>query len=81
MNGVDRFQLAIDALSRADISVSELVRGMSGAFAVRSVPGAREAIDKFSQRREELRRQIRVDGDDPPEIKNWVWPSGEPVAA
>src|SRR5205085_6601307 len=44
MNGVDRFQLAIDALSRADIGVSEMVRGMSGAFAVRTIPGAREAI-------------------------------------
>jgi xylulose-5-phosphate/fructose-6-phosphate phosphoketolase len=80
MNGVDRFQLAIDALSRADIAVSELVRGMSGAFAVRSIPGAREAIDKFSQRLAELRRQVREQGDDPDEIKNWVWPSGEPVA-
>jgi xylulose-5-phosphate/fructose-6-phosphate phosphoketolase len=79
MNGVDRFQLAIDALSRADISVSEMVRGMSGAFAVRTVPGAREAIDRFSRRRTELRRLVREQGDDPPEIKNWVWPSEEPV--
>ena len=44
MNGVDRFQLAIDALSRADIAVSESIRGMSGAFAVRSIPGAADAI-------------------------------------
>ena len=34
MNGVDRFQLAIDALLRADVEASEAVRGMSGAFAV-----------------------------------------------
>ena len=81
MNGVDRFQLAIDALSRADISVSEFVRGMSGAFAVRSIPGAREAIDKFSRRLDELRLQVRELGDDPDEIKNWVWPTGEPVPA
>jgi xylulose-5-phosphate/fructose-6-phosphate phosphoketolase len=81
MNGVDRFQLAIDALSRADIAVSEMVRGMSGAFAVRTVPGAREAIDKFGARLNELRRQVRERGDDPDEIKNWVWPSGEPVTA
>ena len=80
MNGVDRFQLAIDALSRADISVAEMVRGMSGEFAVRNVHGAREAIDKFSRRREELRRELREHGDDPDEIKNWVWPSGEAVA-
>jgi xylulose-5-phosphate/fructose-6-phosphate phosphoketolase len=80
MNGVDRFQLAIDALSRADISVAEMVRGMSGEFAVRNVRGAREAIDKFSRRREDLRRTVRERGDDPDEIKNWVWPSGEAVA-
>ena len=81
MNGVDRFQLAIEALSRADISVSELVRGMSGDFAVRSVAGARAAIDKFSQRLAELRGYVREAGDDPPEIKEWVWPSGEPIPA
>jgi xylulose-5-phosphate/fructose-6-phosphate phosphoketolase len=81
MNGVDRFQLAIDALSRADIAVSEMVRGMSGAFAVRSVPGAQDAIETFSQRRDQLRKTVRERGDDPDEIKNWVWPSGDPVAA
>jgi xylulose-5-phosphate/fructose-6-phosphate phosphoketolase len=81
MNGVDRFQLAIDTLSRADVSVSDMARGMSGAFAIRSVAGGREAIDKFSERRTELRRQVRELGDDPDEIKNWTWPSGEPVAA
>lgn len=80
MNGVDRFQLAIDALSRADIAVSEFVRGMSAAFAVRTIPGAREAIEKFSQHLDQLRRQIREQGDDPDEIKNWKWASGEPVA-
>jgi hypothetical protein len=53
---------------------------MSGAFAVRNIPGARDAIDKFSQRLDGLRRQVREQGDDPDEIKNWVWPSGEPVA-
>ncbi len=81
MNGVDRFQLAIQAISRADIAVSEMVRGMSGEFAIRTVAGAREAIEKFAQRREQLRRQIRELGDDPPEIKDWVWPTGEPVGA
>jgi xylulose-5-phosphate/fructose-6-phosphate phosphoketolase len=80
MNGVDRFNLAIQALSRADIAVSEFVRGMSGEFAVRTVAGAREAIDTFSRRRDDIRREIRERGDDPPEIKEWLWPSGEPVA-
>ena len=81
MNDVDRFQLAIEALSRSDIAASELVRGMSGAFAVRTVPGARQAIDKFAKRRAELRAQVRKRGDDPEEIKNWAWPSGEPIPA
>jgi xylulose-5-phosphate/fructose-6-phosphate phosphoketolase len=81
MNAVDRYTLAIDAISRADIGVSELVRGMSGAFAVRTIPGAQEAIDKLAQRRSELRREVHENGDDPAEIKNWKWPSGEPVAA
>ena len=67
-------------LSKAK-NISELVRGMSGAFAVRSVPGARDAIDTFSQRRDQLRKTVRERGDDPEEIKNWIWPSGEPVAA
>jgi len=73
MNGVDRFQLAIDALSRVDIAVSEFVRGMSGEFAVRTIPGAREAIEKFSERRRDLRRMVREIGDDPPEIRDWAW--------
>lgn len=81
MNGVDRFNLAVQALSRADIAVSEFVRGMSGEFAVRTVPGAREAINTFSRRREEIRREIRELGDDPAEIKDWLWASGEPVMA
>jgi len=81
MNGVDRYQLAIDALSRVDMAVSELVRGMSGEFAVRIIPGAREAIDKFSQRREEIRRQVKEIGDDPPEIKDWTWPGGASAGA
>jgi xylulose-5-phosphate/fructose-6-phosphate phosphoketolase len=81
MNGVDRFSLAIDALSRADIGVSEMVRGMSGEFAIRTISGAREAIERFAAHREELRRYVREAGDDPPEIKDWTWPTQEPVVA
>ena len=81
MNGVDRFQLAIDALSRADVSVSESVRGMSGEFAVRTIRGAGEAVQTFSTRLAELRRQVRERGDDPEEITNWSWRQGEQVSA
>jgi xylulose-5-phosphate/fructose-6-phosphate phosphoketolase len=81
MNAVDRYTLAIDAISRADVAVSELVRGMSGAFAVRAIPGAQEAIDKLAERRTELRRQVHENGDDPAEIKDWRWPGANPVAA
>jgi xylulose-5-phosphate/fructose-6-phosphate phosphoketolase len=80
MNGVDRFQLAIDALSRVDLGVSEFVRGMSGAFAVRTIPGAREAIETFSRRLTDLRQQVRELGDDPQEIKDWQWPQSGTVA-
>src|SRR5205807_6054763 len=58
MNGVDRFQLAIEALSRADTAVSEMVRGMSGEFAVRSIPGAREVIKRLEGRLKELRAYV-----------------------
>jgi xylulose-5-phosphate/fructose-6-phosphate phosphoketolase len=77
MNGVDRFQLAIEAVSRADIGVSEFVRGMSGEFAVRSIQGAGDAVQTFSKRLAELRRQVREDGDDPPEITGWSWTDGD----
>jgi xylulose-5-phosphate/fructose-6-phosphate phosphoketolase len=80
MNAVDRYSLAIDALSRADVAVSEMVRGMSGAFAVRTISGAQEAINKFSAQRDAIRRQVREEGDDPPEIKNWVWSNGTGVS-
>jgi xylulose-5-phosphate/fructose-6-phosphate phosphoketolase len=77
MNGVDRFQLAIEAVSRADIGVSEFVRGMSGEFAVRSIQGAGDAVQTFSKRLADLRRQVREDGDDPPEITGWSWTDGD----
>jgi len=77
MNGVDRYQLAIEALSRVDMGVSEFVRGMSGEFAVRTVPGAQEAITKYRDQLAEHRRYVREFGDDPPELKDWVWPGAK----
>jgi xylulose-5-phosphate/fructose-6-phosphate phosphoketolase len=74
MNGVDRYQLAIEALSRVDMGVSEFVRGMSGEFAVRNIDGAQEAIAKYRDQLAEYRKYARDVGDDPPELTQWVWP-------
>jgi xylulose-5-phosphate/fructose-6-phosphate phosphoketolase len=77
MNGVDRYELAIQALSRVDVGAAEAVHGMSGEFAVRAIPRAAAAIEKFKARREELRRYVRNEGNDPPEILEWTWsPNG-----
>jgi xylulose-5-phosphate/fructose-6-phosphate phosphoketolase len=77
MNGVDRYELAIQALSRADVQAAESLHGMSGEFAVRTIPQAAAAIDKFKAQRDELRRYVRAEGNDPPEILTWTWsPNG-----
>jgi xylulose-5-phosphate/fructose-6-phosphate phosphoketolase len=73
MNGVDRYQLAIEALNRADVLSAELVQGMSGAFAVRAVPNADKAIQKFRAELEKHRGYIREVGNDPPEVTDWTW--------
>jgi xylulose-5-phosphate/fructose-6-phosphate phosphoketolase len=72
MNGVDRYQLAIEALSRADLSVAETVRGMSGEFAVRSIADAPRVITGLQERLRQTRAKIRELGDDPPELAE-VW--------
>ena len=73
MNGVDRYQLAIQALSRVDVVAAESVRGMSGEFAVRPISDAQNAVETFTAKLEELRRSVREAGDDPAEIKDWTW--------
>ncbi len=47
---------------------------MSGAFAVRNIGGAQEAIAKYREQLAEHRSYVREVGDDPPELTNWVWP-------
>jgi xylulose-5-phosphate/fructose-6-phosphate phosphoketolase len=74
MNGVDRYTLAIEVLSRADARASEAVPGASGAFAIRDVAGAADAIDGFKRKLEEHRAYVRAEGNDPPEIMEWTWP-------
>ncbi|MDX6675445.1 MAG: xylulose-5-phosphate/fructose-6-phosphate phosphoketolase, partial [Solirubrobacteraceae bacterium] len=78
MNGVDRFQLAIDALLRVDVEASEAVRGMSGAFATRTLANAQEAITQLMKKREELRAYVTEEGNDPPEIQEWTWSRNRP---
>jgi xylulose-5-phosphate/fructose-6-phosphate phosphoketolase len=73
MNGVDRYQLGIEALRRVDIGAAESVEGMSGEFAVRSIQGATNTIDKLKAKLEEHRAYIRKEGNDPPEILEWTW--------
>jgi xylulose-5-phosphate/fructose-6-phosphate phosphoketolase len=73
MNGVDRYQLATEALSRVDIGASEAVRGASGGFAVRDIGGAASAIDELQRRLEAHKAYVRTEGNDPPEITEWTW--------
>ncbi len=80
MNGVDRFQLAIETLRRADLAAAEAVLGLSGAFAARPIQEAAAAVDEFQRRLDEARAYVREHGDDPPEISDWTWP-GAPAAA
>jgi xylulose-5-phosphate/fructose-6-phosphate phosphoketolase len=75
MNGVDRFQLAIEAVSRVDTAASENVRGLSGAFAVRLIPDAMAVIERLRKRLAETRAYVREVGNDPPEVSEWVWSS------
>ena len=73
MNGVDRYQLAIEGLSRVDMAISEGIGGMSGAFAVRSIGGAQEAIAKYREQLAAYRSYAREFGDDSPELTKWAW--------
>jgi len=73
MNGVDRFQLAIDAIGRADVGIAEGLGAMSGQFAVREIGQANEAIEALKSRRAELRAYVVEEGNDPPEILEWSW--------
>jgi xylulose-5-phosphate/fructose-6-phosphate phosphoketolase len=73
MNGVDRYQLGIETLSRVDTGAAESVRGASGAFAVRDVAGAASAIEDFGRTLERHKEYVRRVGNDPPEITEWTW--------
>jgi xylulose-5-phosphate/fructose-6-phosphate phosphoketolase len=80
MNGVDRYQLAIEALSRVDLDAAEDVKGLSGAFAVRNITGAVDTIEKFRAKLAEHRAYVREEGNDPPEITDWTWSGNGRVA-
>jgi len=48
----DRYSLAIEALTRADILAAEMLPSMSGEFAIRAVPDAERALTHFQGLRE-----------------------------
>ena len=81
MNGVSRYQLAIEALSRVDIGAAENIHGMSGEFAVRSVTGAADAIAKFKEELAQQRAYVVEEGNDPPEFLDWKWSANGAAAA
>src|SRR6185312_9306291 len=59
---LDRYSVAIEALTRADLLAAEMLPSMSGEFAVRAVPDAERAITIFQA---ELSR-LRAAGEAPP---------------
>ncbi len=73
MNGVDRYQLAIEALKRSDKALRESVRSASGEFAVRSFTGSSEIIARLEAKLAENLEYVVVAGNDPPEILEWTW--------
>jgi xylulose-5-phosphate/fructose-6-phosphate phosphoketolase len=73
MNGVDRYSLATEALSRVDMGASEAVRGASGGFAVRDITGAANTIEELKRRLDAHLAYVRAEGNDPPEIMEWTW--------
>lgn len=81
MNGVDRYQLAIEALSRVDVGAAESVKGMSGEFAVRDIQGATNTIEKLRAKLAEHRAYVRAEGNDPEEITEWTWSGNGRVTA
>ncbi len=54
----DRYSLAIEALTRADLLAAEMLPSMSGEFAIRAVPEAEKAINAF--------QALRDSGSKPP---------------
>ena len=73
MNGVDRYQPAVEALSRADILAAEMLHGLSGEFAARPIPDAEAAISKFREKLQKARLYARQHGTDAPEVTDWTW--------
>ena len=74
MNGVDRYQLAIEALTRADILAAEMLPGHVRRVRDPRRPGRREGDQHVPlHARARCARTIRELGDDPAEITDWVW--------
>jgi xylulose-5-phosphate/fructose-6-phosphate phosphoketolase len=73
MNGVNRFQLATEALKRTDEQLASQLPTMSGAFAVRMIPGAEDVVKSYDARQKAFRDEIYTKGNDPAEIREWAW--------
>ena len=72
MNGVDRYQLGIEALLRVDVEASEAC----AACPASSRPddrGGTGGDHKLKKKLEELRAYVVAEGNDPPEILEWTW--------
>ena len=83
MNGVDRFQLAIDAISRTDVDRGRGAAGRCpGSSRCSEIGQANEAIETLKKRRQELREYVTREGNDPPEILEWTWhrPTAAPAS-
>ena len=55
------------------MAISDNIGGMSGAFAVRNIGGAQEAITKYREQLAAYRSYAREFGDDSPELTSWAW--------
>ena len=74
MNGVDRYQLAIEALRRVDIGPAEACAACPASSRSRTIAGRRSTIDEADgEAARSSARTCREEGNDPPEITEWTW--------
>ena len=74
INGVDRYQLAMEGLSRVDVGISEGIIGMSGAFAVRASAAHRRRSRSTATSSRGTAATPASSATTRPELSSWVWP-------